>query len=129
MKSQLKVTVKKSPFGGKGGKGVFAKENIRKGEIIEVAPIIILEHEELIDTIWNTLFDYYFWLDDFVVLSLGYGSLYNHSDTSNAKYSIDKNKKEIKFMAIKDIKKGEEIFFNYRGNSNSKTRLWFEEKK
>ncbi len=129
MKSQFKVLIKKSQYGGKGGKGVFAKENIKKGEVIEVAPAIILEHVELLDTKWNTLFDYYFWLEEFVVLALGFGSLYNHSDKPNAKYSIDKKKKEIKFTALKDIKKGKEIFFNYRGSSKSKTRLWFEEKK
>ncbi len=129
MKFQFKVTFKKSSFGGNGGKGVFAKENIKKGEIIEVAPIIILEFKELVDTKWNALFDYYFWMDDFVVLALGYGSLYNHSENPNAKYSIDKKKREIKFTAIKDIKKGEELFFNYRGKSDSKIPLWFERKK
>lgn len=126
MKAPIKVLVRKSP---KGGKGVFASQNIKKGEVVEVAPIIILQFEELIDTKWNSLFDYYFWMDDFVVLALGYGSLYNHSDKPNAKYSIYKNRKEVKFTALKDIKKGEEILFNYRGSLKSKARLWFEEKK
>lgn len=129
MKSRLKVVVKKSPKGDEEEKGVFARQNIKKGEVIEIAPVITLEHEELIDTKWNTLFDYYFWLDEYVVLALGYGSLYNHSDNPNAKYSLNKEKKEIKFTALKDIKKGEEILFNYRGRSKSKTRLWFEERK
>ena len=108
------------------GRGVYASENIKKGEIVEVAPILILDFEEFIDTRWNLLFEYYFWLDDYVVLALGYGSLYNHSDFPNASYKINQKDKLITFKAVKDIKKGEEISFNYRGVSSSKTPLWFE---
>lgn len=111
------------------GKGVFASDFIKKGEIIEVAPILILEFSDFIDTKWNLLFEYYFWLDDYVVLALGYGSLYNHSKNPNAKYEISKEDKTITFKSIKEIKKGEEIYFNYKGSSNTKTPLWFERKK
>lgn len=118
-----KITVKDS----KGmGRGIFATENIKKGEIIEVAPIIVLQFEDFVETRWNLLFEYYFWLDDEVVLALGYGSLYNHSKDSNAEYKINIMKKSITFTAIKDIKKGKEIFFNYKGSSSSKAPLWFE---
>ncbi len=108
------------------GRGVFAASLIKKGEVIEVAPGLFLSFEELVDTKWNLLFDYYFWMDEYVVLALGYGSLYNHSEDNNAEYKIDENSKTIIFIAIKDIKGGEEIFFNYRGKEKSKTPLWFE---
>ena len=46
---------------------------------------------------------------------LGYGSLYNHSKNLNA--NIDYDVKELKnylfFQAIKDIKAGEEISYDY----------------
>lgn len=119
-----KITVRDTK---KMGRGVFATENIKKGEVIEVAPILILQFEDFIDTKWNLLFEYYFWLDDVVVLALGYGSMYNHSlDKDNAKYEIDRKKKSITFTTLRDIKKGEEIFFNYKGSSSSKAPLWFE---
>ncbi|OGE31569.1 hypothetical protein A3C59_02655 [Candidatus Daviesbacteria bacterium RIFCSPHIGHO2_02_FULL_36_13] len=108
------------------GRGVFAKENIKKGEIIEVAPILVLIYKDIVDTKWNLLFEYYFWMDDFIVLALGYGSLYNHSKNPNCKYKINREKKTITFTAIKDIKKDEEIVFNYKGTTNPKTPLWFE---
>lgn len=108
------------------GRGVFATSLIKKGEIIEVAPIIILEFEELVGTLWNNLFNYYFWMDDYVVLALGFGSMYNHSDKNNAEYEINRKKETITFRAIKDIKKREEIFFNYQGKEKSNTPLWFE---
>jgi uncharacterized protein len=110
----------------KSGRGVFAAENISKGEVIEEAPILILKFEDFVDTRWNLLFEYYFWMDKFVVLALGYASLYNHSLEPNITYKIDKTEKLIRFTSLKDIKKGEELLFNYKGTSNSKTPLWFE---
>lgn len=107
------------------GNGVFAKINIAKGEVIEIAPVLILEFTDFIDTNWNLLFEYYFWLDDYVVLSLGYGSLYNHSSDPNCEYKINKKTKTITFTALKQIKKEEEICFSYKASS-SKTPLWFE---
>lgn len=112
--------------GFRPGRGVFALEDIKKGEVIEEAPVLILKFEDFVETRWNLLFEYYFWMDKYVLLALGYGGLYNHSNTPNAKYKISKTEKLIRFIAIKDIKKDEEIFFNYRGDSKSKTPLWFE---
>ncbi len=108
------------------GKGVFASEDIKKGEVIEVAPILILDFEDFVDTKWNLLFEYYFWLDDFVVLALGFGSMYNHSEDFNAEYLVNKEHQTITFIATKDIKKDEEIYFNYKGSYKTKTPLWFE---
>lgn len=108
------------------GRGVFATEDIKKGEIIEVAPILVLQFEDFIDTRWNLLFEYYFWLDDEVVLALGYGSMYNHSVSANAGYEIDIKNKSITFKSIKQIKKGEEVLFNYKGSTSAKAPLWFE---
>src|SRR3990167_10203240 len=110
----------------KPGLGVFASESIKAGEIIEIAPILILEFSDFVYTKWNLLFEYYFWLDDFVVLAFGYGSMYNHSKDSNIEYRISKENETITFTAIKNIKKDEELYFNYNGSSNSKAPLWFQ---
>lgn len=108
------------------GKGVFASKDIKEGEIIEIAPILILEFSDFIDTRWNLLFEYYFWMDDYVALALGFASLYNHSKNANCKYELNRDNKTITFTAIKNIKKNCEIYFNYKGSSNPKTPLWFE---
>lgn len=121
-----KIEVKDSPG---MDRGVFATEDIKKGEKLEVSPILILQFTDFIDTKWNLLFEYYFWLDECVVLALGYASMYNHRIPPNAKYKIDLKKRTITFSALKDIKKGEEIFFNYKGVSDSKHPLWFERNK
>lgn len=108
------------------GRGIFASEDISEGEIVEIAPILVLQFTDFIETRWNLLFEYYFWLDDEVVLALGYGSLYNHSKEANTEYKIDIKNKSIAFKTTRAIKQGEELFFNYKGSSSSKAPLWFE---
>ena len=123
-----KIYINKSNI-PESGKGVFAAKNIKKGETIEVAPILILSFDDFIDTKWNLLFEYYFWMDNFVVLAMGYASFYNHAKDANAKYEIHKDDKTIIFTATEDIKKDQEIYFNYKGTANPKTPLWFERSK
>lgn len=139
MKSSFKIPAKiEIKDSTKEGRGVFATSEIKKGETVEISPLIILTFEELVDTKWNTLFNYYFWMDDYVALALGYGSLYNHSENPNCEYLLAKENKTIIFTATVDILKGEEILFNYRqsltskdvkGKEKTKTPLWFEVKK
>lgn len=85
-----------------------------------------MEFSDFVETRWNLLFGYYFWMDDFVALALGYGSMYNHSKDANCKYEINRKNQTITFIAIKDIKKDSEILFNYKGESTEKAPLWFE---
>ncbi len=125
LKLASKVYVGSSQILG-SGRGVFASSNIKKNEIIEASPILILEFSDFIDTKWNLLFEYYFWMDDYVALALGYGSLYNHSKDPNCKYKLNRKEKTITFTAIKDIAKDSEILFNYKGSNTSKAPLWFE---
>lgn len=119
------IYLKKSKI-PESGKGVFAFRNIKKGEVIEVAPILVLDFTDFVDTRWNLLFEYYFWMDDYVALALGFASMYNHSKDANCEYELDRVNKTITFTATKNIKKKEEIYFNYKGESNPKTPLWFE---
>lgn len=108
------------------GRGVFASKEIKKGEVIEKAPILILQFTDFIDTRWNLLFEYYFWMDDYVALALGFASMYNHSKDANCKYELNREEEAITFIATIDIKKDEEIYFNYKGSANPKTPMWFE---
>ena len=51
---------------------------------------------------------------------LGYGSIYNHSENPNAEIDYNEGKQEdfLFFKAIKDIKIGEEIVYNYEFDDN-----------
>ena len=113
-----KVEVKKSDD---RGLGVFASEMISKHEMFESCPVILF-HKVIIDdyhrfhsTDRHILDDYVFkWRDGCLAVALGYGSVYNHSNQSNATYrSSANNNPRIEFIAKRDILPGEEIFIHY----------------
>lgn len=113
----LKIEVKKSPI---HGWGVFATKDIAKDEVIEICPILFLPTKR--GQINYILPDYTFqwpktdsWTD--FVVSLGYGSLYNHSNNANANWTHDFENKTFIFFSTQPIKKGEEIFIFY-GDEN-----------
>ncbi len=112
------------------GLGVFAQKKISKGEVIEESPVIVIPEEQLSDLAKTRLIDYAFfaWGNDHnsAAIVLGHGSLFNHSYKSNAKYIIVADENLIRFMAVEDIKKDEEIVMNYNGKTGDKTKLWFE---
>jgi len=61
-----------------------------------------------------------------LVLTLGFGSLYNHTDTPNARYKEQYSETAIDFIALRDIKKDEEITVNYAQGKKKKHPLWFD---
>lgn len=103
------------------GYGVFATKDIKEGDLIEKCYCI-----KAADTFYEVSFslkDYTFnypqgnQTDETVqVLPLGYGCIYNHSDTPNAKWENAEEEMYFDFSAIKDIKAGEEIC-TYYGDS------------
>ncbi len=114
----------------KAGRGVFAQVIINEGEIIESCPIIeISEYDSpRINETMLVSYIYFFGKNkQRQVITLGFGSIYNHSYTPNAHYKSRLSEKIIDFIAIKEIKKDEEITVNYNhGDSKEKRPLWFE---
>lgn len=97
------------------GRGVFATKDFAAGETIEVAPVLVLTPEERIKYT-DTLLDWYIfpWQnDDDACVPLGYGMVYNHSNTPNADYDQNYTDRTMIYTALKSIKKGEEITINY----------------
>ena len=129
--SSSKVYVCKSRT-PKAGRGVFARSDIKKGEIIETSPIIEIPQNDRSNVKDGILITYFFYFGKNKkrqALALGFGSIYNHSYKPNITYNIKSTEKLIEFIALDDIKKGEELHFNYLGNSkqkNKKRPLWFE---
>ncbi|CAN7514478.1 SET domain-containing protein [Paenibacillus sp. LjRoot153] len=109
----------------KYGRGIFATENIKKGDFIESAPIIVVTQKEWEQMRESILKNYvYRWGED-KAIALGYGGIYNHSFTPNARYISNINNLTIDFSAYKDIKAGEEILINYNGDPKDQSSLWF----
>jgi hypothetical protein len=105
-----KIEIKMSP--GKG-LGVFAKEKIQMGEIIETCPLISISKEG--DILPDHRFLYPKNTIEEYVIVLGYGSMYNHSNNPNADWKNHPEYKAFNFIAIKDIEVGEEICTYYGG--------------
>ncbi len=116
----------------KKGRGVFAVNTIGQGELIENCPVIIVSASHEINLIGLTsLFHYAFtWSTDpfIIAIALGYGSLYNHSSTNNAFYSMNKQENTIDIIALKIIQPAEEITVNYMASTNRDVKQWFLEK-
>lgn len=127
---QYDIEVKKSR---KGGRGVFALRNFKKGEVIEKCPILKLTVKERNHCEKTMLAHYmYPWrtLNDAAIV-LGYGSIYNHlpKPESNAKWIRDYTNLVMVYKAVADIKKGEEILIDYNGDYEEDTIDWFTIKK
>ena len=108
------------------GRGVFADRYIKKGELLEEAPVIMIPDQEWKKMKKSVLLNYVFrWGEDKAV-ALGYGSLYNHSFTPNAKYITNIENQTIDFYARKDIQRDEQIFVNYNGDPSDQSLIWFD---
>jgi uncharacterized protein len=102
------------------GRGVFAARDIRRGELIEAAPVIVMpdDHVEWIEK--TVLSDYYYlWGESHIAVVLGYGSLYNHSTSPNVSFYPDTINKAMIYEARKRIRKDEELLIDYQ------CQLWF----
>jgi SET domain-containing protein len=110
------------------GRGVFARRPIKKGAVIERVPVLIIPVRDLVDGRANTTLNKYFyeWSATTVAVSLGYGSLYNHSYTPNADYFFAYGPKLLTYRALCDIEAGEEITINYNGKPERRDPMHFE---
>jgi hypothetical protein len=113
------------------GLGIFTKENIEEGVVVEISPVIVMSREEkkLLDQ--TLLHDYIFeWGEkkDQCCMALGYVPVYNHSWRSNCEYEMDFKNKSISIKTVRFIKTGEELFINYNGDWNDGRKLWFDAK-
>lgn len=109
-----KIYLDKSPI---HGWGVFAKQFIKEGEIIEVCPVIDIGLDKGQSS--HILLDYRFnWPQGNVevekqVVCSGYGMMYNHSDNPNANWRSNFETYCFEFYSTKDINPLEEIFVWY----------------
>ena len=113
------------------GRGVFANCDIKKGEIIESCPIIEIPKYDTSNLTESVLVTYFFYFGknkERSAIALGLGSIYNHTYTPNAKFRIKQKDMLIDFIALENIKKGNEITINYYNGNPQNSPLWFEAK-
>lgn len=113
------------------GRGVFASRPLKKGERIELCPVLVLSQHDLELIRQTQLYNYYFaWgdEDEFAGIALGFGSLYNHSYQPNARYQVDYEAETIEILCHRNIEPHEEITINYNGETDDQTPIWFDQK-
>ena len=110
------------------GRGVFARAAIRKGTVIEQVPVLVVPIKDFVGGLDNpTLRKYlYIWNKGTIAISLGYGSLYNHSYAPNADY--EHAAQAMIYRAVRHIEPGEEITINYNGDPADQAPVGFEVK-
>jgi drug/metabolite transporter (DMT)-like permease len=112
------------------GRGVFALQPFRYGDILERSPVIVLPADQWQICETTDLHHYAFgWGEnqDQAAIALGFGSLFNHAYDPNAFYRKRLEDHVIEFIALKDIRPGEEITVNYNGSPYGKMPVWFKD--
>ena len=107
-----KISIKQSLIPN-SGRGVFAEKDFKKGEVIEVCPLITDYKKNFAN---SKIKDYTFkskFKPEQEVIVFGMCSMYNHSDNFNVSHNQDPE--NMIYKAVRDIKKGEELYVNYGG--------------
>jgi SET domain-containing protein len=93
-----------------GGCGVFAKNNYKKGELLETGLMMVLNNVD-----GNENPHLFTWSDDRKTWAAGSGSIpfYNHSDEPNIKKKGNLADNTMMIVALKDIKQHDELLNTY----------------
>lgn len=115
------------------GRGAYAERNFFPRDVVEVCPVILLHYpiKELSLPVQQVVFN---WsklcnASENYALVLGYGSIYNHSDHPNMRYSADPQNQAMIYTAVRDIKQGEQLTVSYNQVSEGaepRKQSWFE---
>ncbi len=128
------IEVRRVSNRGRGGRGVFAREAIAAGTLIERAPVLLIPTAQIIgDDGTNVPCPFLTWYvfewhevtqSEHLGLALGYCSLYNHDWPANAAWErIGPDLLEI--TAYRDIPAGREITINYHGEPDDPEPMEF----
>ena len=115
------------------GRGVFAPRGFSHGEVVEIAPVILLEepfrglplHVQRVVFNWGRGPD----SKPIFALVLGCGSIYNHSDRPNLRYQADHERQAMIFTATRNIERGEQLTVSYDQvpeGAPPRAKSWFE---
>jgi SET domain-containing protein len=114
------------------GRGIFTHQPIAADTVVEISPVIVMDHEarKLLDQ--TLLHDYIFeWQPDGTnqcCMAMGYIPIYNHSYQSNCEYFMDYEQQTMSIKTVRNIMATEELTINYNGDWNDENKIWFDVK-
>ncbi len=110
------------------GRGVFAGEFIKAHTLIAVCPVLLFPAPPSdnsgngISCEREVLNSYtYTWDMNTQALSLGLGSMFNHTRVQNVGFTIDKERHLIRYVTLCDVRVDTELCINYG------PKLWFDD--
>lgn len=110
------------------GRGVFTAEPIAVNQIIETAPVIVMEQKDRLLLDQTPLHDYIFeWGGEKnqCAMALGWIPVYNHAAPANCEYFMDFETEVMFVKAVRNIEAGEELCVNYNGDFDNTKPVWF----
>ena len=96
------------------GFGVFAGKDFNIGDTLELCYYLVTDDSDITDSC--VLHDYVFQTpneEEEYLVPLGHAMMYNHNSDPNAEWDIHEDNNFVRFKALKNILKGEEIFHDY----------------
>lgn len=115
------------------GRGAYSGRQFLSGEVVEVCPVILVDYpfKELPTPVQRIVFNWSKLCDahEKFALVLGYGSIYNHADHPNLRYSADPDNQTMIYTAVQKIKQGEQLTVSYNQvpeGAEPRKKDWFE---
>jgi hypothetical protein len=113
------------------GRGIVAGRSLAEGEVLEIAPVVVIPAGQWPLAEQTILGRFCFTWDEergSAAVALGRGSLFNHSYTPNVAADKTVSTRVIRFVAVRDIERGEELTINYLGEPDSRGPVGFDVK-
>jgi uncharacterized protein len=102
------------------GRGIRAQDFIHQGETIERCELVFLNPHDVQGNLEAYVYQY---SPRSLVIALGNGSLYNHSDEPNAEFYFNRKRKQLIIRALRSIRPGEEVSIDYGYSPQDKKRF------
>lgn len=94
------------------GRGVFSEENVPKGALLCVCPVLLIPYADPSND--GVLGAYYYeWSKTHYALGMGLVPLVNHSYKPNSEVYTVYSRKIMQLYALKNISKGDELLVDY----------------
>jgi hypothetical protein len=95
---------------GPRGRGVYATRRFAKGEVVERCPTVQVPDSEVSGRLGD--YAYMSVKEGDVLLVLGYGMLYNHSEDPNVEY-VQEEPSTVEYVALRTVEPGDELTIHY----------------
>ena len=114
------------------GRGVYAARPFSKGELVEVAHVVELQGpwDALPEPIRQRVFSWKLLTGAKAkyALPMGFGTIYNHSDSPNLRFEGDRFNQVMRYVATRDIADNEQLFIDYNqavDGGDGEDKDWF----